>query len=216
MPTTAGYIRASTDDQVVSGLGLDAQRRAITSYVDAFLYGNTLTFYEDHASGSATNNRPKLSALLDNLADIEHLIVLRLDRLARNTLDLLTIVQTLDVAGVALHSVRERIDTSGPSGRFFLTMLAAMAEFETELLSQRTREALAAKRARGGLVGRPPLGFTGDPLRPDPKTIHIPMAILALREDCLSLRAIAARLSVPTSTVRYVLSNPIYRNGPMP
>jgi site-specific DNA recombinase len=210
--TVHAYIRVSTAGQVESGLGLAAQRDRIQAYCRSRWPEKSIAYHEDHCSADAPYNRPAFSHLQDLLEKIDHLVVLRLDRLARNTIDLLTIVRSLDVHHVTLHSVCEAIDTQGPAGKLFLAVLAACGQFERDLIRQRTREALAAKRAKGGRVGRAPLGFTGDPLEIDPKTIHLALAIHDLRAQGKSLRAISNRLSVPLPTVRYVLSNPIYRD----
>lgn len=208
----AGYIRCSSIEQATSGLGLAAQRRQIQAYVDAFLPTCTIAWYEDHSSGRTTNDLPQLQAILDAPAAFDSLVVYRLDRLGRNTIELLSHVAALDVAGVRFHSVSERIDTSGPVGRLFLTILAALAQFERDLLIERTTIALAAKRDAGGLVGRPPFGYRGDPLHPDPQTFPTLTAILTMRVAGASLRTIAGRLSVNLSTVRYVARNPWYQS----
>lgn len=207
----AAYIRVSTTEQGESGLGLDVQRRAISAAAAQAYPSASVRFFEDIQSGAKTNNRAAFNQMVDALDSIVAIFVHRLDRLARNALDLLTLLEKLRVAGVAFHSIKESIDTSTPVGRLFTTVLAAMAEFERDLHRQRTKDALAVKIANGEHVGRPPLGFKANPFRIDPTSMHTVMAIYALRRENHSLRWISRRLSLPLSTVRSVLGNPIYR-----
>lgn len=209
--TIAAYTRCSTVDQAMSGLGLAAQRAAIAQYCSTHFPGQPVTWVTEHASGKDTDERPLLRETLDSNGTLKALVVLRLDRLARNTLDLLRIIDALKTQGAALHSVHEHIQTDSPAANFYLTVLAAAAQLERDLISQRTREALAQKRARGEHVGRPPLGFLANPFRVDPETIHIPLAIFALRRRGYSHTRIARKLDLPVSTVRSVLANDIYR-----
>lgn len=208
----AAYIRVSTAEQGSSGLGLEVQHRSILAAIDRTCSPDRVCFFKDIQSGGKTNNRNDLLLMMAQLPDVDALFVHRLDRLARNALDLLSLLERLRVAGVAFHSIKEAIDTSTPVGRLFTTVLAGTAEFERDLHRARTREALALKKLKGEHVGRPPLGFLAKPLRVDPATIHTAIEIFRLRRRKLSLRAIAARVSLPLSTIRSVLSNPIYAN----
>ncbi|MFP3586383.1 recombinase family protein [Paraburkholderia sp. SIMBA_055] len=138
-----GYARVSTFDQT-----LDLQR-------DALKAADATTIYEDKASGKNAD-RPELLHCLKALREGDTLVVWRLDRLGRNLRDLIRIVGELDERGVKLRSVKESIDTGGPTGRLVFHMFAALAEFERELIRERTLAGLDAARARGRHGGRPP------------------------------------------------------------
>ena len=188
MSTVAiGYIRVSTDEQAESGLGLEAQERTIKAYAD--LHGLDLEGIQVDAGvgGGSRSGREGLSAALSAVeAEGGHLIVAKLDRLTRSVRDALDIVEEAEVRGWSLHSVHERLDTGSAMGRFVTTIIAAVAELERGLISERTKAALAAKRARGEQLGRPPVGAL------------LPMAMVeAIREwrvEGLSQREIARRL----------------------
>ncbi|WP_176079428.1 recombinase family protein [Paraburkholderia tropica] len=137
-----GYARVSTAEQT-----LDLQR-------DALKAAGATTLYEDTASGK-TADRPELVHCLKALREDDTLVVWRLDRLGRNLRDLIYLVGELDRRGVKLRSVKEAIDTSGPTGRLVFHMFAALAEFERELIRERTVAGLEAARARGRRGGRP-------------------------------------------------------------
>lgn len=142
--TTIGYARVSTIEQT-----LDLQR-------DALLAAEAAIIYEDKASGK-TADRPELTHCLKALRGGDTLVVWRLDRLGRNLQDLIHIGGELEARGVKFKSLKEAIDTSGPAGKLIFHMFGALAEFERELLRERTLAGLAAARARGRVGGRPPI-----------------------------------------------------------
>lgn len=135
-----GYARVSTDDQTTR-LQLDALEAA----------GCERTFWES-ASGASTE-RPVLAEVLSHSREGDTLVVWRLDRLGRSLPHLIDTVQKLERTGVALKSLTEGIDTTTPNGRL---VFQALAQFERELMRERTMAGLAAARARGRKGGRPP------------------------------------------------------------
>ena len=110
--------------------------------------------FEEKASG-ALGARPELERALDHLRPGDTLIVWRLDRLGRSLRHLIEVVGQLEERGVAFRSVTEGIDTSTPGGKLVFHIFASLAEFERELIRERTRAGLAAARARGRRGGRP-------------------------------------------------------------
>jgi DNA invertase Pin-like site-specific DNA recombinase len=112
--------------------------------------------YEEKISG-AKRARPELNRLLDHLRVGDVVVVSRLDRLARSTRDLLEIAEHLKTAEAGLRSLHEPwADTTSPAGRMVLTVFAGIAEFERELIHERTRTGRVAAQARGVRFGRPP------------------------------------------------------------
>jgi DNA invertase Pin-like site-specific DNA recombinase len=149
-----GYYRVSTERQGVSGLGIEAQKAAVAEYV-ARSGGLLIHEFEETESGKKSS-RPQLAAAL--AACRQHkarLVVAKLDRLARNTAFLLSIADGVGEAGVVFCDLPQL--PPGPMGKFFLTLMAAVAELEAGLISQRTKAALAARKARGGKLGNPHL-----------------------------------------------------------
>jgi site-specific DNA recombinase len=198
------YTRVSTADQAAAGLSLEVQAAACSEHAQRFFPDVATTLFSDTASAASTSKRASLLRALAMRRSLRALVVLRLDRLARNTLDLLRIIETLDDANVALHSVRENIDTAGAAGRLFITVLGAMAQFERDLIAQRT--------SGGEWVGRIPFGFATRDLDIDPHDINTVRQIYLLAKVGASLRTIGRTLDVKPSTVRHVLSNEIYRS----
>jgi DNA invertase Pin-like site-specific DNA recombinase len=144
------YYRVSTDQQGRSGLGLEAQKATVGQYV-ASSNGLLVAEFEEIESGKR-NDRPKLALALGACrARRATLILAKLDRLARDTAFLLSVVRGAGDAGVVFCDLPQL--PPGPAGSFILTMFAAVAELERGLISQRTKAALAAAKARGVKLG---------------------------------------------------------------
>ena len=139
-----GYARVSTDDQ-----NLALQRAALHA-------AGCLRLYEEKASG-AKRDRPELARLLGQLRDDDVVVITRLDRLARSTRGLLSVVKQIQDAKAGLRSLAEPwADTTSPAGRTVLTVFAGIAEFERALIHQRTSAGRVAARQRGVRFGRTP------------------------------------------------------------
>jgi DNA invertase Pin-like site-specific DNA recombinase len=112
-------------------------------------------FTEKIGSRKSKEDCQELRKCLDFLRAGDVLVVKKLDRLARDLKGLITLVEDLEKRGVQLHSVDDNIDTSTPQGKLFFHVVGAMAEFERDLIRQRTFDGLTAARARGRVGGRP-------------------------------------------------------------
>src|SRR3954471_21993017 len=144
------YFRVSTERQGRSGLGLDAQREAVARHV-ASTAGQVVAEFQEVESGKR-NDRPQLAAALAACrAQRATLLIAKLDRLARNARFLLGVVEGSGEGGVVFCDLPQV--PPGPVGKFLVTQMAAVAELEAGLISQRTRAALAAAKARGKRLG---------------------------------------------------------------
>ena len=143
LPTKIGYARVSTDDQ-----HLDLQR-------DALEKAGCQDIYEEKISGKQAD-RPELTQCLRSLREGDVLVVWRLDRLGRSLPDLVRIVGELESRGIGFESITEKIETVSATGRLVFHVFAALAEFERNLIRERTRAGIDAARARGRQGGRPP------------------------------------------------------------
>src|ERR1700712_2310471 len=148
------YFRVSTDQQGKSGLGLEAQRQSVAAYV-AGQGGFVVADFQEVESGKV-NSRPALAwALAACRAHKATLVIAKLDRLSRNVRFLLSIVEGTGDGGVVFCDLPTV--PAGPVGKFLITQMAAVAELEAGLISQRTKAALAAAKARGVKLGNPQL-----------------------------------------------------------
>lgn len=151
----AGYRRVSTADQGESGAGLAAQETQIRGYCTAM--GHDLeVLCTDTATGSNLS-RPGLASALESLATgcYEGLIVAKLDRLTRSVRDFAELMDRSARQGWAFIALDMGIDTSTAAGEMMAHVLAAFAQYERQLISERTKAGLAAKRAAGVRLGRP-------------------------------------------------------------
>ncbi len=149
-----GYRRVSTDEQAENGHGLDAQRAAIEEHAER--KGWSVEWREDEGlSGKQIN--PGLRAALELLRtrQADALVVTKVDRLARSVVAAADIMQAAQQQGWSLIVLDLGMDLSTPSGKAMAQMLAVFAELEREMISTRTKEGLAAARAKGRRLGRP-------------------------------------------------------------
>ncbi|WP_345770914.1 recombinase family protein [Brucella intermedia] len=142
-PLKIGYARVSTDLQKMD-LQMDALNQAGCDYI-----------FTDHGISGATVERPGLRQAIEMLQRGDTLVVWRLDRLGRSLVHLVEQVSSLGQQGIEFRSVTESIDTSSSGGKLLFHMIAALAEFERSLISERTKAGMAAAKLRGKHVGRP-------------------------------------------------------------
>jgi DNA invertase Pin-like site-specific DNA recombinase len=150
-----GYLRVSTSEQVDSGAGLDAQRATITAAAE--VHGWTVEFVTDAGLSGKDMKRPALAAALARLdaGEADVLVGAKLDRVSRSVRDFAGLLDRARVKGWRLVLCDLGVDTSTSSGEFVANTIANAAQFERRLISDRTREGLAAKRAAGVRLGRP-------------------------------------------------------------
>lgn len=173
-----GYARVSTHDQ-----SLDLQ-------MDALAKGGCDRVFSDVVSG-AREQRPGLAQALEFLRPSDTLVVWKLDRLARSLKNLMEIVSVLSAREVGFQCLSENIDTTTSSGKLFFHVFGAIAEFERDLIRERTQAGIAAARARGRLGGRPP--------KLKPQDLH--MANLLLSDPKITVGEVCKKLGVGRSTL---------------
>ena len=174
-----GYARISTSDQ-----SPDLQRDAL----EAVGCGR---IFEETASGAAKRVRPQLQSALDWMREGDTLVVWRLDRLARSIRQLIEMVEDLGGRDIGFRSLTEAIDTTTPGGRLVFHVFGALAEFERNLIVERTRAGLAAAKARGRVGGRP--------AALDDSAIAVAGALL--RDPSIPIREVAKRVGVSRATL---------------
>lgn len=156
--TAVGYLRVSTAEQADSGLGLDAQRRTIETHAAA--RGITIVEWFTDAGvsgGTVPTKRPAMREALASLADRRASVLLaaKLDRVSRSIKDAMDLTHLADKQGWSLTTADMMMDTTTPAGRAARNMLWVFAQFELDMIGQRTRDALAEKKAQGVQLGKP-------------------------------------------------------------
>jgi len=199
-----GYCRVSTEEQAREGVSLDNQEQKIRTYCE--LYGHELTeVIVDAGLSAKTINRDGMQRLIEMTAkrksDIDGIVIYKLDRLFRNAEEALHHTKQWDKKGIALISVVEMLDTKSAMGRFFFTLMAAIAEMERNVIAERTSDALRCKKRNGYKTGGDvPYGF--DMEMKDNEKILVPneheqkilKQVETMRQKGLTLKAIAEQL----------------------
>ena len=153
-PRVLGYVRVSTVEQADSGAGVAAQRAAISAEADR--RGWAVEFIEDAGHSARTMRRPGLALALDRLkrGDADVLAVSKMDRLSRSLIDFASIMQRAQREGWALVALDSPADLTTPSGEAMAGVMAVFAQLERRLVSERTKAALAQRKAAGVRLGR--------------------------------------------------------------
>jgi len=178
-----GYARVSTIEQ-----NLHMQVAALEA-------AGCSEIFTDHGLSGADFQRPGLRKALRQLKASDMLVVWRLDRLGRSLVDLIQTVNGLSRRGCDFRSLTESIDTSSSGGRLVFHMMAAMAEFERAIISERTKAGMEAARARGSRIGR----------RPSMTDAQIDAAQHAFEAGLESIGEVAARYQVHPKTLARIL-----------
>lgn len=182
-----GYARVSTEDQ-----NLAMQQQALKA-------AGCTRIFEDHGISGASPDRPGLAAALAAVRPGDVLVVWKLDRLGRSLPHLVEVINGLRRDGVGFRCVQEQIDTTSAGGRFYLHILAALAEFEREMISERTRAGMAAARRNGARLGRPPKITAA----------QLDEARVLIDTGQETRTAAAARLGIHPNTLRRALRNDV-------
>lgn len=196
-----GYIRVSNDEQRAEGVSLAVQEEKILAYARLAFEDGDLCIKRDVESGKDLRHREGMMEIIAMIqrGQVSDLVILRLDRLTRNIKDLLNLVDLFEKKDVTLHSLHERIDTKTATGKFFLTILGALAQMEREMISERTKLALQYKKKMGQRTGEVPFGYAvgadGKTLIPIQQEQTVLNRIKGYREDGLSYERIAKVLN---------------------
>lgn len=172
-----GYARVSTEQQ-----NLDRQMDALKKYGCDIIYNEKMT--------GTKKNRPELIKLLDRITEGDTVVIESLSRLGRSTKDLIELTELFQSKGVHLVSLKESIDTSTSTGKLLFTLMSAIAQFERDVIADRTREGLKSARTRGRTGGRP---------RTDPATVK--RAIKLYETQQYSIKEIEELTGVKKSTL---------------
>ena len=222
---TIGYIRVSTQEQANEGVSLDNQEYKIKAYSDLKDL-DLVEIIKDKAKSGKDLNRAGIQRIikLAKNKEIDAVVVYKLDRLNRKTRDLLFLVEDIfNKNDIAFYSLNENIDTTTAQGKFFLTIMGAMAQMERDLIAERTSDALQELKRQKRRLGSPekvPYGFrqrkrkkaTMNDLRINQKEMEAVKEMFKLRKRKKSFANIGRRFNLAKSSVYYILNNPIYRD----
>jgi DNA invertase Pin-like site-specific DNA recombinase len=172
-----GYARVSTEGQ-----NLDRQVDALTKFGVDHIYNEKMT--------GTKRERPELAKMLDRMTGGDTVVIESLSRLGRSTKDLIELTELFQSKGVNLVSLKESIDTNTSTGKLLFTLMSAIAQFERDVIADRTREGLKAARARGRMGGRPKTNIDA-----------VKMAVKLYRTQQYSIREIEEMTGVKKDTL---------------
>lgn len=228
MMRAVGYIRVSTEEQAKEGISLDTQKDRISAFAHAkdWQLGE---LYQDEGFSGKNLDRPALQALIKAAGNgaFDVVIIYKLDRLTRKVRDLGYLIEDVfEKNGIGFTSVQDNFDTTTASGKLILNVLGSVAQWERDIISERTKDALQYKSENDEYLGTPPLGFRaeGKDLKKVDQELQVVQRVWELRgkgRKKLSLAEVARRLNEEGcqskrggrfyhSTVAYILKNQRY------
>jgi site-specific DNA recombinase len=194
-----GYIRVSTQGQVDEGVSLEAQKSKIEAWCEINDYELVNVYTDAGISGKTMANRDGLLCALDAVDRDVALVTYSMSRISRSTREMLSLADKLEKKGADLVSLTEKIDTTTAAGKMVFRMLAVLNEFERDQVSERTKAALAHKKAKGERIGTVPYGFglddDGVALVKNTQEQTILKSIQLLRGEGYKLREITEQLN---------------------
>jgi site-specific DNA recombinase len=160
-PLAALYVRVSTEEQARQGFSLAAQEDALKNYATALGYAVFKIYKDEGKSAKDIKHRPALQELLKHASEKQFnaLFVYKLDRFSRSLKDLILTIEKLKEQGVDFISLQDKIETASASGKLMFHIISSFAEFERDIISERTTFGMAEKAKEGGIVTKAPLGY---------------------------------------------------------
>ena len=159
-PLAAIYVRVSTQDQAQHGFSLDAQQDSLKNYAQALGY-EIFNIYKDEGKSAKNLNRPEMQELLKDAEQrkFQAIFIYKLDRFSRSLKDLILTIDKLKEWGVDFISLQDKIETASASGKLMFQIIGAFAEFERNIIGDRTSFGMERKAKEGGFITKAPFGY---------------------------------------------------------
>lgn len=211
------YIRVSSNEQKLEGLSIDAQRKYLEDYAlsrDMWVY----KIYTDAGVSAKIpiKNRPEGRKMFEDMKESKFsaIIVVKLDRAFRNTVDAILTSDELRKENIDLISLKEQFDTTTPTGRLFFKIMSSLAEWEREITSDRVNDIHEYNFSRGVVVGKAPIGYVFDKkkksLVPDSKKSKVVQEIFMMASEGKTYKEICEKFKINPQTYYNILRNRIY------
>ncbi len=209
------YIRVSTQDQVQHGISLRAQEQALKNYAKSQGYEIFKIYKDEGKSAKAIKNRPAMMEMLQaaELRKFQAIFIYKLDRFSRSLMDLITTIEKLKEWGIDFISLQDKIETTSATGKLMFHIVSAFAEFERNVVGERTKFTMNSKFQDGGNpVTRAPLGykFVNKQLAPSENSYIIQEIYQTFLNTDTSLTQLAKKYNLSVNGLKKVLKNQTY------
>jgi site-specific DNA recombinase len=213
-PLAAIYIRVSTQDQAQHGFSLDAQQDALQNYAKALGY-EIYKLYRDEGKSAKDLNRPEMINLLRDAEarKFQAIFIYKLDRFSRSLKDLILTIDKLKEWGIDFISLQDKIETASASGKLMFQIIGAFAEFERNIIGDRTKFGMERKAREGGFITKAPKGYkllNKKLLVDDEESKKVKTIFEEFLNSNISLTQLAKKNNMTTTGIKKLLSNSTY------
>src|SRR3989338_787938 len=160
-PLAAIYVRVSTQDQAQHGFSLNAQQESLENYAKALGYELYNIYREEGKSAKNIKQRPEMVQMLEDAENkkFSAIFIYKLDRFSRSLKDLILTIDKLKEWGIDFISLQDKIETASASGKLMFHIISAFAEFERNIIGDRTKFGMERKAKEGGFITKAPKGY---------------------------------------------------------
>ncbi|MBS3076527.1 recombinase family protein [Candidatus Pacearchaeota archaeon] len=212
-PLAAIYVRVSTQDQAQHGFSLNAQQESLENYAKALGY-EIFKIYRDEGKSAKDLKRPEMQQMLEDAKNnkFSAIFIYKLDRFSRSLKDLILTIDYLKNLGIDFVSLQDKIETASASGKLMFHIISAFAEFERNIIGDRTKFGMARKAKEGGFITKAPKGYklVDKQLVPNEESEIIAKIFEEYLHTPTSLTQLAKRNGMTTSGIKKLLMNTTY------
>jgi len=213
-PLAAIYIRVSTQDQAQHGFSLDAQQDSLQNYAKALGY-EIYKLYRDEGKSAKDLNRPEMINLLRDAEarKFQAIFIYKLDRFSRSLKDLILTIDRLKDWGIDFVSLQDKIETASASGKLMFQIIGAFAEFERNIIGDRTKFGMERKAKEGGFITKAPRGyklFNKKLMIDDEESKEVKAIFEEFLNSSISLTQLAKKNNLTPAGIKKLLQNTTY------
>lgn len=213
-PLAAVYVRVSTQDQAQHGFSLDAQQDALQNYAKALGY-EIYKIYRDEGKSAKDMKRPEMMQLLGDAEarKFQAIFIYKLDRFSRSLKDLILTIDKLKEWGIDFISLQDKIETASASGKLMFHIISAFAEFERNIIGDRTKFGMERKAKEGGFITKAPRGYkllNKKLIIDDEESKKVKQIFEEFLNSDISLTQLAKKYGMTTAGIKKLLSNSTY------
>ena len=212
-PLAAIYVRVSTQDQAQQGFSLDAQEDSLKNYANALGY-EIFKIYRDEGKSAKDLKRPEMQQMLNDAENkkFSAIFIYKLDRFSRSLKDLILTIDQLKNLGIDFISLQDKIETASASGKLMFHIISAFAEFERNIIGDRTKFGMQRKASEGGVITKAPRGYkiVNKELVPDENSEEIKHIFGEFLNSSISLTKLAKKFNMTPTGMKKLLKNTTY------